>query len=86
MTLRALQAKKGAGKDAEMSPFEAARKLLSLDSRELHLGERADLVFQDPDLIPLLIQVASDDCCSGFAPPWLPLSGITTLPYVLDGR
>ena len=40
-----------------MSPFEAARKLLSLDSRDLHLGQRADLVFQDSDLVPLLIQV-----------------------------
>ena len=40
-----------------MSPFEAARKLLSLDSRDLHLGDRTELVFQDSDLVPLLIQV-----------------------------
>ena len=52
-----LQARAGSGKDADMSPFEAARKLLSLDSRDLHLGQRADLVFQDSDLVPLLIQV-----------------------------
>ena len=35
-----------------MSPFEAARKLLSLDSRDLHLGDRTELVFQDSDLVP----------------------------------
>ena len=40
-----------------MSPFEAGRKLLSMESARLSLGERLDLVFQDADLVPLLIQV-----------------------------
>lgn len=44
-------------KDAEMSPFEAARGLLSSDSQKLSMGDRMDLVFQDADLVPLLIQV-----------------------------
>ena len=30
-----------------MSPFEAGRKLLSMESARLSLGERLDLVFQD---------------------------------------
>ena len=44
-----------------MSPFEAGRKLLSMESARLSLGDRLDLVFQDADLVPLLIQ----------AGPWL---------------
>ena len=40
-----------------MSPFEAARKLLTVDSARLSMGDRIDLVFQDADLVPLLIQV-----------------------------
>ncbi len=39
-----------------MSPFEAARKLLDADSARLSLGDKAELVFQDMDLVPLLIQ------------------------------
>ena len=46
----------GATKDFEMSPFEAARKLLSLESQHLSLGQQSDLIFQDMDLVPLLIQ------------------------------
>lgn len=42
--------------DADMSPFEAARKLLDADSARLSLGDKAELVFQDMDLVPLLIQ------------------------------
>ena len=40
-----------------MSPFEAARKLLSLEANRLSLGDQIDHVFQDMDLVPLLIQV-----------------------------
>lgn len=32
--------------DADMSPFEAARKLLDPDSAKLSLSSKADLVFQ----------------------------------------
>lgn len=39
-----------------MSPFEAARKLLSLEAQHLSLGQQSDLIFQDMDLVPLLIQ------------------------------
>jgi len=49
----------GLSKDADMSPFEAGRKLLALDSAKLTLNDRIDLVFQDADLVPLLVQVAS---------------------------
>lgn len=44
-------------KDADMSPFEAGRKLLDLNSQKLSLNDRIDLVFQDADLVPLLVQV-----------------------------
>ncbi len=47
----------GLSKDADMSPFEAGRKLLALDSAKLTLNDRIDLVFQDADLVPLLVQV-----------------------------
>lgn len=43
-------------KDADMSPFEAARKLLDADSAKLSISAKSDLVFQDMDLVPLLIQ------------------------------
>lgn len=39
-----------------MSPFEAARKLLSMEAQHLTLGAQSDLIFQDMDLVPLLIQ------------------------------
>ncbi|DBA97121.1 TPA: hypothetical protein ACH3X1_014891 [Trebouxia sp. C0004] len=48
--------KMGSSKDFEMSPFEAARKLLSMEAQHLSLGTQSDLVFQDMDLVPLLIQ------------------------------
>ena len=51
-----LQNKMGSGKDFEMSPFEAARKLLSTEAQHISLGTQSDLVFQDMDLVPLLIQ------------------------------
>ena len=50
------QSKMGSGKDFEMSPFEAARKLLSMEAQHLSLGAQSDLIFQDMDLVPLLIQ------------------------------
>mmetsp|Transcript_687 Transcript_687/g.1994 ORF Transcript_687/g.1994 Transcript_687/m.1994 type:complete len:1093 (+) Transcript_687:367-3645(+) len=46
----------GNSKDEIMSPFEAARKLLDTGSRDMRLGDQIDLVFQDMDLVPLLIQ------------------------------
>ena len=52
-----VQGKMGLSKDADMSPFEAGRKLLALDSMKLTLNDRIDLVFQDADLVPLLVQV-----------------------------
>lgn len=47
----------GTAKDMEMSPFEAARKLLSFDADTMTLSDQLDLVFQDMDLVPLLVQV-----------------------------
>lgn len=46
-----------AGKDADMSPFECARKLMSPESAHMTMGDRFEMMFQDSDLIPLLIQV-----------------------------
>lgn len=44
-------------KDIEMSPFEAAAKLLDMaTSTSLSLGDQIDLVFHDADLVPLLVQ------------------------------
>ncbi|KAK9807239.1 hypothetical protein WJX73_001054 [Symbiochloris irregularis] len=51
-----VKANKASGKDADMSPFEAARKLLASESERMSLGDRVDCVFQDMDLVPLLIQ------------------------------
>ena len=42
--------------DFDMSPFECARKLLDGSQASLGLGAKMDLVFQDMDLVPLLIQ------------------------------
>jgi len=47
----------GTAKDLEMSPFEAARRLLDSDACSgLSLADQIDLVFQDTDLVPLLVQ------------------------------
>lgn len=51
------QVKAGAQKDMEKSPFDCARKLLSFDSSALTMGDKLDCVFQDMDLVPLLVQV-----------------------------
>lgn len=46
----------GTAKDLEMSPFEAARRLLGLEAEGLSIGDQIDLAFQDADLVPLLVQ------------------------------
>ncbi|KAL3132947.1 hypothetical protein ABBQ38_006860 [Trebouxia sp. C0009 RCD-2024] len=56
LTYDEVKSKMGSGKDFEMSPFEAARKLLSMEAQHLSLGSQSDLIFQDMDLVPLLIQ------------------------------
>ena len=45
-----------AGKDANVSPFTATDQLFSASSRDLSVSARSDLVFQDMDLVPLLVQ------------------------------
>lgn len=48
---------KNNAKDIEMSPFTASQRLLNLDSSNiLSFADQLDLVFQDPDLVPLLVQ------------------------------
>lgn len=47
----------GSSKDADMSPFEAGRRLLSSETSRMSLMDRTELVFQDMDLVPLLVQV-----------------------------
>lgn len=56
------QGNKSAAKDADMSPFEAARKLLGNESERMSLGDRVECVFQDMDLVPLLVQVGMRVC------------------------
>lgn len=56
------QAKAGAQKDMDKSPFECARKLLSIESSAMSMGDRLDCVFQDMDLVPLLVQVCHLFC------------------------
>ena len=61
----------GSAKDLEMSPFEAARRLLDGSAcANTSLADQIELVFQDADLVPLLVQenylnhrpnIASDD-------------------------
>lgn len=46
-----------AAKDPEMSPFEAARRLLDFEAcSSLSMTDQLELVFQDSDLVPLLVQ------------------------------
>lgn len=48
---------KSNSKDIEMSPFEASRRLLDVDpSGPLSFSDQLALVFQDHDLVPLLVQ------------------------------
>jgi hypothetical protein len=54
-------------KDMDKSPFECARLLLSTDSTRMRMSDRMDCVFQDMDLVPLLIQVRSL-CCIASLP------------------
>jgi replication factor C subunit 1 len=56
-TLSFDQVKAAAAKDMDKSPFEMARKLLSGESAQWSMRDRVDAVFQDLDLVPLLIQV-----------------------------
>ena len=55
----------GNSKDADMSPFEAGRRLLSSETSRMSLMDRTELVFQDMDLVPLLVQV----CMESTPPP-----------------
>ncbi len=57
LNVNLLQTKMGTSKDADMSPFEAGRRLLSSETARMSLMDRTELVFQDMDLVPLLIQV-----------------------------
>lgn len=49
--------KSSATKDMDKSPFECARQLLSVESASWSMSDRMDAVFQDMDLVPLLVQV-----------------------------
>ena len=62
----------GTSKDADMSPFVAAAKLLSMETTRMSLMDRTELVFQDMDLVPLLIQVAPHPgiACQSTCPCW----------------
>ena len=51
-----VQGRLGGTKDADMSPFESGRRLLDPASKQLSLDDRLNLVFQDADLVPLLVQ------------------------------
>lgn len=51
------QVKASASKDMDKSPFDCARRLLSTESAHWSMMDRMDAVFQDLDLVPLLIQV-----------------------------
>jgi replication factor C subunit 1 len=46
-----------ATKDMDKSPFDCARRLLSNESAQWSAMDKLDAVFQDMDLVPLLIQV-----------------------------
>jgi replication factor C subunit 1 len=56
LTYEDVKGKLGTSKDADMSPFECARRLLDGSSSRSNIGERLEMVFQDADLVPLLIQ------------------------------
>ena len=43
-------------KDADMSPFACAQALLSKDARSMTTNDQINLVFQDADFVPLLVQ------------------------------
>ena len=57
-----MQGKSGAAKDSDKSPFACASTLLGYESRDKSLSDRMDLVFQDPDLVPLLVHVRISFC------------------------
>lgn len=51
-----MKGKLSTSKDMTMSPFTCARELLDSGSVRMKVGERLDLVFQDADMVPLLVQ------------------------------
>lgn len=56
MTYEDAKAQKSGGKDTIMSPFDAAKNLLSTEAAKFSVSERLEMVFQDADLVPLLVQ------------------------------
>ena len=56
-TLSFDQVRAASVKDMDKSPFDCARRLLSGESAQWSMMDRMDAVFQDLDLVPLLIQV-----------------------------
>lgn len=69
-TLTFDQVKAAAGKDMDKSPFECARKLLSGESAQWSMMDKMDAVFQDMDLVPLLIQVRTHCPFHTFCGTW----------------
>jgi hypothetical protein len=49
--------KAAATKDMDRSPFDCARRLLSTESAHWTMMDKLNAVFQDMDLVPLLVQV-----------------------------
>jgi replication factor C subunit 1 len=58
-TLSYDEVRRAAIKDMDKSPFDSARKLLSGESAQWSMMDKMDAVFQDMDLVPLLIQARS---------------------------
>ena len=58
-TLSFDQVRAASVKDMDKSPFDCARRLLSGESAQWSMMDRMDAVFQDLDLVPLLIQVCA---------------------------
>jgi len=56
LTYDDVKASAASAKDADLSPFAAAQILLGYEAKGMPLSKQMDLVFQDADLIPLLIQ------------------------------
>ena len=51
-----VKAGKGGAKDVDMSPFTVCDLLLNPYAKERSLNDRQNLMFQDADLMPLMIQ------------------------------
>ena len=80
-----MQGRFGTSKDADMSPFEAARRLLSPETARMSLIDKAELVFQDIDLVPLLIQARTCFLCCQFIDPWVRFLQLSASPTCLRG-